>query len=313
MEIHPENEPLLSKDNENDIYLNIKNVKNNKKSKEQIINKNCYDCLEYICFCCYNYDITQNQYESHLSLSKKCSIPYNPQDESHEKLLLDFFTTIKELVPKIEKEEDEEEYNLMDKEDSNNINTENENNNIIKEISQRIGFQNEDPRTDFRAGGVFSLEFINYFINNYKNDSRNILKEQYFPFGIVCINLCYKICLILHLVDKEKVESQLKINKIKGCTRKEMKNFCEHLENEEENDLLLLIISICLSFVFAKYLNNFDVSKKNENLLIINEIIDNSLEHLRKTLRIIKKNEKIGDKLLKELTKAKNEKIIIKS
>lgn len=301
MEIHPENEPLLSEDDENNIYHQINKVKNNKKSKEQIINKKCEDCLEYICFCCYNYDITQNQYENHLSLSKKCSIPYNEQDEKHEKLLLDFFTAIKELIPKVEKD-GSEEYNLMDKEESDEKNK----NNIISELSQKVGFQSDNPRTDFRAAGFFALEFMNYFINYYKETTRNILREQYFQFGIVCINLCYKICLILHLIDKEKIESQLKINKIKGCSRKEIKNFCEHLENDDDENLLLIIISVCLSFVFSRYTKLFGMSNKNEKLLIINSIIDNCLEILRKTLRNIKKKEKLREKLFNELTKANN-------
>ena len=300
MEIYPENEPLLSEDDENNIYLQINKVKNNKKSKEQIINKKCEDCLEYICFCCYNYDITQNQYENHLSLSKKCSIPYNEQDENHEKLLLEFFNTIKELIPKAEKEESEE-YNLMNKEES----VEKNKKNIISELSQKVGFQSDNPRTDFRAAGFFALEFMNYFINNYRVGSANILREPNFQFGIVCINLCYKICLILHFIDKEKIETQLKINKIKGCSRKEIKNFCEHLENDGDDDLLLLIISVCLSFIFSQYTRLFDMSKKNENLLIINSIIDNCLEILRKTLRNIKKKEKLREKLFNELKKAK--------
>ena len=60
MEIHPENEPLLNKEDK-DLYVNIQDIENIKNSKEQIIN--CQDCLELICFCCYNYDVTQKEYD----------------------------------------------------------------------------------------------------------------------------------------------------------------------------------------------------------------------------------------------------------
>ena len=59
MEIHPEKEPLLNKEDK-DTYIKIEDISNCQKSKEQIIN--CQDCLELICLCCYNYDVTQKEY-----------------------------------------------------------------------------------------------------------------------------------------------------------------------------------------------------------------------------------------------------------
>ena len=146
---------------------------------------------------------------------------------------------------------------------------------------------------------------MNYFINNYKIESKNILKEKDFSFALVCINLIYKINLILYLIDKDKTDSYINnIYKIERCSRKEIKNFCQHLENDNEKDLMFLIISLCLSFAFVKF--------KNSNSLTINSIIDGILYHLKVVLNNIKKNEKLIDKLKNELEKLKNEKSLTK-
>ena len=47
-------------------------------------------------------------------------------------------------------------------------------------------------------------------------------------------------------------------------------------------------MSLCLSFAFIQFTNTFDNSKKNESLLNINIIIDNTLEIFRKTLTDLK-------------------------
>ena len=309
MEIHPENEPLLNKEErDNDSYIKIKEKENKKKSKEQILNKNCIDYLEFFLCCCVDYDITQKQYDNFINLRNKCIIPFEDGNENHEKMLQEYFINIKELLPY----EDEEGYEIIE-DNKNKENDLDKNNSLIKKLSKRIGFQSDNPRTDFRSGGLFSLEFMNFFISNYKNESRNILRENYFPFSIVCINLSFKICLILYLTEKEKNKATLESYKLKGCSRKEIKHFCEHLENDNDNDLIFLIISQCICFVFSKFINDFDNIEKSQNLLKINSIIDKTLEYLRKTLKTIKKNENLIDKLKYELEQAKKVKIVMKN
>ena len=301
MEIHPENEPLLNKE-DNDSYIKIEDIENYQRSKEQIID--CQDCLELICFCCYNYDVTQKEYESHLALSNRCSISYDKENPVHEKILLEFFEIIKELTS----EGNDEGYENFE----NNKNTikskkTDENNYIIKRFSKKIGFQNDNPREDLKKSSFFSLEFMKYFINNYKIESKNIFKEKDFLFALVCINLIYRINLILYLVDKDKSDSYINnIYKIERCSRKEIKNFCHHLENDNEKDLMFLIISLCLSYTFAKF--------KNSNTLNINinTIIDGTLQQFKIVLNNIKKNEKLIDILKNDLEKMKDEKSLKK-
>lgn len=310
MEDHPENEPLLNKE-ENDDVIDIKNkeCQGQTKSKEQILNKNCNfssDCLEYIFFCCCDYDVTQKQYNNYISLKNKCMIPFKNENQNHEKKLQEFFINIKELL---QNEEEKEEYIIMN---DNNKNENELDNNLIKQLSKKIGFQSDNPRTDFRGGGLYSLQFMNYFITNYKIESKNILSQNSFPFSIVCINLSFKLYLILYLMEKENNASSLKSFRLKGCSRKEIKHFCEHLENDNENDLMFLILSQCLCFVFVSYMKTLENIKNNDNN-IINSIINNTLECLQKTLNNIKKKEILVEKFKYELEQTKNHKKVMKS
>ena len=291
MEFPPEKEPLLNKEDK-DTYIKIEDISSCQKSKEQVIN--CQDCLELLCFCCYNYDVTQREYESHLALSNRCSIKYDKEDPLHEKLLLDFFENIKELNSEENKE------GCDNAENDKNKKTE-DINYIIKKFSKKIGFQNDNPREDLNKSGLFPLEFMNYFINNYKTEFKNILKEKDFFFALVCINLIYRINLILYLIDKDKSDSDIyNIYKIERCSRKEIKNFCQHLENDNENNLMFHIISLCLNYAFEKF--------KNANSSNIDIIINGTLQHFKEVLNDVKKNEKLIDRFKYELEKLNNEK-----
>ena len=297
MEFNPEKEPLLNKEDQEDTIIKIEDSKDKEKSKEQIID--CKEFLELICFCCYDYDVTKKEYEAHLALSNKCSVSYDQENPIHEKLLFDFFTGIQ----KIFKEETEEDYENLDNKILSKRKTKDydENNALIKDFSKKIGFQSDNPRTDFKEGGFYSLEFMNCFINNYKTESKNILKEKDFLFALVCINLIYRINLILYLIDKDKSDSYIyNIYKIERCSRKEIKNFCMHLVNDNEKDLLFSLINLCLGYAFAKY--------KMKNSLNINLIIDDILMHFKEVLINVKNKEKLVDKLKNELEIEKLEK-----
>lgn len=296
MDFTPEKEPLLNKDDQ-DTIIKIEDAKDQEKSKEQIID--CKEFLELICFCCYDYDVTQKEYEAHLSLSNRCSVSYDKENPIHEKLLFDFFEEIKKLF----EEETEEDYENLDNKILSKRKTKDleENNLIIREFSKKIGFPSDNPRTDFKEGGFYSLEFMSFFINNYKTELKNILKEKDFLFALVCINLIYRINLILYLIDKDKSDSYIfNIYKIERCSRKEIKNFCLHLENDNEKDLLFSIIILCLGYAFAKY--------KKQNSLNINLIIDDILMHFKEVLINVKSKEKLVDKLKNELDLEKHEK-----
>ena len=140
-----EQEPLLTKDNYtidiNDISSQGKLV--NQISKKQILNKSCScnNIFENLFFCCIDYDLTNIQYELYIDLRNKLSIPYNQEDPIHAKMLQDFFNNLNDIIPE---EEDKELENINESNTiSTNINNEsNPDNNLIKRLSQKVGFQN---------------------------------------------------------------------------------------------------------------------------------------------------------------------------
>ena len=118
----------------------------------------------------------------------------------YKKEIGNFFINIA-LIP------EEEGYEMME---DTNLNTLNiiidnynsdldKNNSLTKNLPKKFGFQSDNPRKDLSSGGVYSLEFIIYFVYNCKIESKNILSNKYLLFTVEYINLCYKLCLILHL------------------------------------------------------------------------------------------------------------------
>lgn len=299
---HPEKEPLLSKDEKYYQTLDVKDFDNKNKSTEQIKDKTCpNDWLEIIFICCYNYDISKKQYELYLTLKEKVSIPFNTEEQEHEKLLQEFFSNVNELIG------EEKECEITTNSSLNN----NEKNNLISSLSKKIGFQTDNPRTDFRAGGLYSLEFMNFFVQNYKNESKEIFENKKFSnFGLICISLSYKLSLVLYLARKETIELSLKANNITACTRKQIKNFYENISNSEEKEkILFLILSQLLCFVYKKYEKDYNVNSGYENNFKINSIINTSLECFKEVLEYLKMNENLISKLGNRLDKAKFENI----
>ena len=282
--------------------MDVKDFDNKNKSIEQIKDKTCInDWFELIFFCCYNYDISKKQHDLYLTLKEKVSIPFNTEEQDHEKLLQDFFSNVNELIG------EEKECEITTNSSINN----NEKNNLISRLSKKIGFQTENPRTDFRAGGLYSLEFMNFFVQNYKNESKEIFEnKKFFNFGLICISLSFKLSLILYLAKKETIEFSLKANNITACSRKQIKNFYENVSNSEEKEnILFLILSQLLCFVYKKYEKDYNLSSGYENNFKINSIINKSLDCFKEVLENLKINENLISKLGNRLEKAKSENI----
>ena len=297
-----EQEPLLSKDN---YTIDINDISNQRKlvnqiSKKQILNKSCScnNIFENLFFCCINYDLTNRQYELYINLRNKLSIPYNQEDQIHAKILQDFFNNLNDIIPE---EEDKENENINDSNTiSTNINNEsNPDNNLINRLSKKVGFQNNNPSSDFRAGGLCSLEFMNYFAVHHKVELKEILKEKYFSFVLTCINLSFRFRLVLYLTNIINIEATLKAYYLKGFTRKQIKHFSEQLENESQtqNDFIYSLLSECLIFVFKKYCKEFELDKKDENFVKINSINKLVINYFGETLNCVSKDENLEDKL----------------
>ena len=104
-----------------------------------------------------------------------------------------------------------------------------------------FGFQNIDPRTDFRGGGILSLINLISYSKNYRNEISEMTKETTdFLFGVTSINVTYYLIKYYHLADYLNYDK----DKADICSRKALKTFCSLLLDDENvihkiHDMLL--------------------------------------------------------------------------
>ena len=255
----------------------INKIRINVKSEEQILPKTLEENL--LC-CCINYDLTFSEFKSFNELKKKVSLSYDNQNPEHEKSLQDLFNKTKELL---NNDNLSETTQITTKENNDENNKENE------KIWRKIGFQTGEPRNDFRAGGIFSLDFMIYFIKNHEKEYINILNEEYFTFALTCIRVSYLVRTYLFLLTNDEIRINLKFQKGILANRKQIKYFCYFLF--DNNNLLLDICCECLLSIFQKFKERKNIGKKESNYLIIEPITKNSIECLRDSLNNVGLNQ----------------------
>jgi hypothetical protein len=115
-------------------------------------------CIDVICqLCLGNYDLTKTEYKKLNQLRSDCITLFDPNNYDHEKLL-------KEVL-----------------ENSGGTSW------------KSIGFQQENPRTDFRAGGFYSLKFIHYFSLFHHNVRVRLTVGIYRNDKIGLFFICYNM------------------------------------------------------------------------------------------------------------------------
>ena len=154
------------------------------------------------------------------------------------------------------------------------------NEDILNEKWMEMGFQNSDPRTDFRGGGFLALKSICYFVDIEGKNTIENFKEYEFVFGILSINLSFFLIKFFHLFH-DKFTEKFKGNTLEICSRKALKNFC-YLGWEKDfffGELHNLLIN-CLFIEWQK------VWKKNkENKFeIFNKLLNKVQKNLSKSL-----------------------------
>ena len=142
-----------------------------------------------------NYDLTKMEYKKYNLLRRECLIFYEESNANHEKLLKDLFDNFLEIG--------------RDKfADVNSLSW------------KTLGFQGDNPRTDFRAGGFYSLKLMHYFIWKYSNELIESVLLDYYLFAVVAIRLTYMFKLFINLVKDEDLETSLKSHKMNSCSRR---------------------------------------------------------------------------------------------
>ena len=258
--------------------INIQNkIRNNLISGEQIIPK-AFE--EKLCCCCINYDLTVSEYKSFNSLKKKVIPSYNPQNEEHEKTLKELFNKTKELLNNDNNISSSEITEITIKESSN----EDEN----EKIWRKIGFQTKEPRNDFRGGGIYSLDLMIYFIKNFEKDYLNIINEDYFTFALTCIRVSYLIRTYLYLLTSEEIRINSKFQRGIFANRKQLKYFCYFLIDND--NLLNDICCTSIISIFQKFKEQ-KTGQKEKNYLIIEPIIQNSVQCLQNSLNDARLND----------------------
>ena len=272
-------------ENESETLI-IKNYnKQDKISPIQIIDKNIID--KYLCCCCDSkYDLTIDEYNKFEKLKNETIILYDESNQEHEKSLNELLDHGKDIISKNDIKEEKDYWKIL-------------------------GFQSHNPRTDFRAGGIYSVLFMNYFMRNYNNEVKEMIKLNYFSFGVVCIRITFLVRLFLFLSKKEEVKNQQLTNKIEGCSRKELKAFVYYLSND--NIILLDILSSILIFIKQKYIQEMDENKKELNFLLIDPIIYLGIKCLGKALNNSskKRNDSLVDLMQNEFNKENQNKLKI--
>ena len=85
------------------------------------------------------------------------------------------------------------------------------------------GFQNPDPFTDFRGGGLKSLQNITSFAMDYPNVLKKMIDPgNDFLMAISSINITYFLKVYFHLAEFLQISK----DKDKVCPRKGFKTFC---------------------------------------------------------------------------------------
>ncbi len=79
--------------------------------------------------------------------------------------------------------------------------------NLVGPKWMELGFQGNDPRNDFRGGGIIGLYCLTYFVQNFKNDFASIkpTSEGLFSTALFCINLSYALQVCFHFHNDDDI------------------------------------------------------------------------------------------------------------
>merc|ERR1739848_795697 len=127
---------------------------------------------------------------------------------------------------------------------------------------QNIGFQGDDPKTDFRGMGLLGLENLLYFAKEYNTAAKHILSHSHHPkhgysFAIVGINLTHMALKLLQ----------------DGSAKSHMFNVCALSPMEEERKPILKHFHHLYSYLFVEF-DKFWLAEKPRDVMEFNRIRD---------------------------------------
>ena len=163
--------------------------------------------LQKYCCCIYNSkktDLTLDQLEAFYNLKAECNVPLDHEKQAHNKLIETLWSALF--------------HEPMGSQ-------------IPNPLWKTFGFQNIDPRTDFRGGGVISLKIMIHYAQTYPENIKRMLesKDDFIP-SMSSIGITYFLLKYLHLADFLIYECDKK----EICSRICLKNFGVFLLNDSE-------------------------------------------------------------------------------
>lgn len=109
-----------------------------------------------------------------------------------------------------------------------------------------LGFQDEDPRTDFRGGGLLSLKCLIWMTQLDAQRVAQLIRESsgqgtlspeyWYPFAAAVINVCFELSNWL-LLDQRRANGKVQPDEV--CNGLEYRRFAELTVEEPETFLLL--------------------------------------------------------------------------
>eukprot|EP00931_Biecheleriopsis_adriatica_P079130 TRINITY_DN52541_c0_g1_i1.p1 TRINITY_DN52541_c0_g1~~TRINITY_DN52541_c0_g1_i1.p1 ORF type:complete len:306 (+),score=73.28 TRINITY_DN52541_c0_g1_i1:41-919(+) len=170
-------------------------------------------------------------------LQQEVQVPFVPGREEHEAFLLAYFQAAAPAMAPASSS-------------SSTVHTEKPPTSSKDARWKLLGFQSEDPRTDFRGGGLMSLRCMLFMADINAPRFCKMIRESagmsgeksgkkgdnYYPFSAAVINMCFELAGWLMLDPRRHVQG-VKSGKI--CNGCEYRRFAGFLEAEPESFLIL--------------------------------------------------------------------------
>jgi len=175
----------------------------------------CMGCIPNISDC-----LSEPEKAALDRLKRRANIPYNQEDQTHEDLLMRYWTAVfdGEQLPA-----------------------------STSARWKRLGFQSNNPRTDFRGGGVFSLQNMVYMAEKYPADMKQMVVEQTrlleYPLSAALVNVSHMLVLFFRLND---APSKLPAVGDDTASKRAMKNFARLAVDPSSNAFEELFVACSL-------------------------------------------------------------------
>lgn len=139
-----------------------------------------------------------------------------------------------------------------------------------------FGFQNIDPRTDFRGAGLTGLNMLIHYAENYPERIKRMAESKDdFLAAASSINVTHHLIKYFHLLNSLVYEK----DKAEICSRKALKNFCKFLVRDE--DVLYNFHELLFTDLYEIWI---DLKKKKKGVTIMDFKI--CLDEMKRKLNV---------------------------